>query len=422
MDHFKINNGSGGNHEMSNTIILKNCTIIDGHRTEIIRDGMLVVKNEEITFAGRMNQERQKAYPNAKVIDLENKTVMPGMIDAHVHLTLAGEPSYLQSLIMEDAKFAVLKGAEHAKAALQAGFTTIRCLGEKGQIDVHIKKAIEEGIIEGPGILASGKAITITGGHGDMFPEGIEIDGIAQIADGEDSVRIAARQQLKLNVDNIKLMATGGGMSPGDATISQLTVKEMKVAIEEAEKYGKLTAAHAIGEEGINNALRAGVRTLEHGTYISADGIELMKQTGAYLVPTLAAFKTLKYGKEGGVPEYHLKKVQAFKDAHMENLKYALDAGIPVITGTDAGTPFNLHGENAFELESLVEAGMSPMEAIHAATSVAAEALKLEGKGKLEAGCIADIIVVDGNPLEDITLLQTNVEKVFKEGKLVYAK
>lgn len=407
---------------MSNITIFKNGNVIDGYQSSPIENGLVIVKGEEVIYCGEINNEVLQQYEHAKTVNLDGKTLMPGMIDAHVHLTLAGEPSYLQSLIMEDAKLAVLKGASRAKDALQAGFTTIRCLGEKGQIDVYIKKAIEEGIIEGPNILASGKAITITGGHGDMFPEGIAIDGIATIVDGEDGVRVATRKQLKLNVDNIKLMATGGGMSPGDARISQLTIKEMQVAIEEAEKYGKLTAAHAIGAEGIENALKAGVRTLEHGTYITSEGIDIMKSTEAYLVPTLAAFKTLKYGKKGGVPEYHLNKVQAFKDAHMENLRNALDAGIKVITGTDAGTPFNLHGENAYELESLVEVGMSPMEAIHAATSIAAEALKLETKGKLKEGYTADLVVVKGNPLQDITILQTNIDQVYKQGKLMYTK
>lgn len=406
---------------MNNTIVFKNGTIIDGYQSDPIDNGLVIIVDDKIIYCGKMDNQLIQQYENAETIDLNGKTLMPGMIDAHVHLTLEGEPSYLQSLIMEDAKLAVLKGANRAKDALRAGFTTIRCLGEKGQIDVYIKSAIEQGVIEGPNILASGKAITITGGHGDMFPEGITIDGIATIVDGEDEVRIATRKQLKLNVDNIKLMATGGGMSPGDARISQLTIKEMKVAIEEAEKYGKLTAAHAIGEEGINNALKAGVRTLEHGTYINSEGIDIMKSTGAYLVPTLAAFKTLKYGKEGGVPEYHLKKVQAFKDAHMENLKHALDAGVKVITGTDAGTPFNLHGENAYELECLVEVGMTPMEAIHAATSVAAEALRLEDKGKIKKDYIADLVIVNGNPLQDITCLQKDVEQVYKQGRLVFS-
>ncbi len=402
-------------------VVFKHGRVIDGYQDKPVQDGLVVIDDGMIVYSGKMDEVILERYQDAHVVDLSGKTIMPGMIDAHVHLTLAGEPSYLQTLIMEDAKLTVIKGIERAKNALNAGFTTIRCLGEKGQIDVYIKKAIEEGVIVGPNILASGKAITITGGHGDMFPGDIEIDGIATIVDGEDAVRTATRKQLKLGVDNIKLMATGGGMSPGDARISQLTIAEMRVAIEEAEKYGKLTAAHAIGEEGINNALEAGVRTLEHGTYISDKGIGIIQRTGAYLVPTLAAFKTLKYGKEGGVPEYHLKKVQAFKDAHFINLRKALDAGVKVITGTDAGTPFNLHGENAYELECLVEAGMTPMEAIHAATRVAAEALKLEDKGMLKEGYVADLIVIDGNPLDDITILQHGkVEQVYKQGELVY--
>lgn len=408
---------------LNKTTILKHAFVIDGQSSEPIKDGLVIISGDSIVYCGEMKHEVIEQYNDAEVVDLRGKTLMPGMIDAHVHLTLNGEASYLQTLITEDAKLTVIKGIERAKDALNAGFTTIRCLGEKGQIDVYIKKAIQEKVIIGPHILASGKAITITGGHGDMFPGDIKIDGIATIVDGTDQVRIATRKQLKLGVDSIKLMATGGGMSPGSATISQLTIAEMRVAIEEAEKYGKLTAAHAIGEEGINNAIEAGVRTLEHGTYISKKGISLINKSGAYLVPTLSAFKTLLYGKEGGVPEDHLKKVQEFKDAHFVNLRRALDAGVKVITGTDAGTPFNFHGENAYELECLVEVGMSPMEAVHATTRVAAEALRIEKTGIIKEGFFADVIVIDGNPLEDITILQKDkVEKVYKHGELVFHK
>ena len=286
-----------------------------------------------------------------------------------------------------------------------------------------IKEAIDTGVIEGPNIISSGKAITITGGHGDMFPEGITIDGLATIIDGEDGARKAAREQLKLGVDNLKMMATGGGMSPGPGTIAQLTVNEMKAVVEEAEKYGKITAAHAIGSEGIVNALHAGIRTIEHGTFLNEEGIDLLLKNNSYLVPTLAAFKTLMYGEKGGVPEYHLEKVRFYQSQHVDNLKRALDRGVKVITGTDAGTAFNYHGDNAYELEALVNAGMSEIEAIKAATSLAAEALNLSDKGIIADGMVADVIIVDGNPLQDITILQKGaVETVIKEGKIVYTK
>ena len=403
--------------------ILTNATLIDGNYNSDIKNQMIVIKKKKIQYVGEMSKEVLHTYSDATIIDVNGKTVMPGMIDAHVHLTLDGEPSYLMTLIKEDAKLTVLKGFKRAEKALQAGFTTIRCLGEKGPVDVAIKEAIDTGVIEGPNIISSGKAITITGGHGDMFPEGITIDGLATIIDGEDGARKAAREQLKLGVDNLKMMATGGGMSPGPGTIAQLTVNEMKAVVEEAEKYGKITAAHAIGSEGIVNALHAGIRTIEHGTFLNEEGIDLLLKNNSYLVPTLAAFKTLMYGEKGGVPEYHLEKVRFYQSQHVDNLKRALDRGVKVITGTDAGTAFNYHGDNAYELEALVNAGMSEIEAIKAATSLAAEALNLSDKRIIADGMVADVIIVDGNPLQDITILQKGaVETVIKEGKIVYTK
>jgi imidazolonepropionase-like amidohydrolase len=214
-------------------------------------------------------------------------------------------------------------------------------------------------------------------------------------------------------------MATGGGMSPGPGTVPQLTIEEMQAAVEEAEKYEKTTGAHAIGTTGINNALNAGVRTIEHGTFLDDDGIELLLEKGAYLVPTLAAFKTLKYGKEGGVPDYTIEKVEYYRTVHTKNLKKAMDAGVQVIVGTDAGTPFNYHGESAYELECLVDNGFSEMQAIQSATKIAAEALKLPNIGTIEKGAMADMIVVDGNPLRDIKVLQDpeKIKMVFKNGK-----
>jgi imidazolonepropionase-like amidohydrolase len=324
-------------------------------------------------------------------------------------------------MITETPALAAVRAVPKVKRIVESGFTTIRTMGDKGQIDIAVKTAINEGKIPGPRIQTSGNCLTITGGHGDMFPAHVSIEGMARIVDGPIEARKAAREQLKAGADNIKLMATGGGMSPGPGTVPQLTIEEMRAAVEEAEKYDKTTAAHAIGTEGINNALKADVRTIEHGTFLDEESISLLLEKNAYLVPTLSAFKTLKYGKEGGVPEYTIEKVEYYKTAHMKNLRKAIDAGVNVIVGTDAGTPFNYHGESAYELECLVENGLSPMQAIHSATRIAAEALKLANLGSIKAGGLADLIVIDGNPLQDIKMLQESkkIKMVFKNGKLI---
>jgi len=409
---------------MSALKIFKNAYLIDGAAERPVTDACVIVEGPKIIYAGKQNDQQLNRYSDADVFDLNGMTIMPGMIDSHVHLSLDGSADYFNQMIMESPTLAALKAVKKVSRIIESGFTTIRTMGDKGQIDIAIKNAIEQNDISGPRILASGYYLTITGGHGDMFPPHVEVQGMARIVDGPVEARKAAREQLKAGADNIKLMATGGGMSPGPATVPQLTVEEMQAAVEEAEKYEKTTGAHATGAAGIKNALKAGVRTIEHGSFLDEEGIDLLLAKNAYLVPTLAAFKTLKYGKEGGVPEYTIEKVKYFQTAHTKNLKKAMAKGVKIVVGTDAGTPFNYHGESAYELECLVNNGFSEMQAIRSATKVAAEALKLESLGAIEEGKIADLIVVVGNPLEDIKILQDveNIRMVFKAGQLVAEK
>jgi imidazolonepropionase-like amidohydrolase len=395
--------------------------LIDGVGETPVEGGMVVVEESRMNYAGPERKDVLQRYGVAEIRNLKGMTLMPGMIDVHVHLSLDGSPAYLQRMLNETPALCAIKAVKKVRRIVESGFTTIRTLGDPAQIDVAVKQAIEAGEILGPRVLASGRAITMTGGHGDMFPPHVTIEGMGRIVDGPDEARKAAREQLKVGADNIKVMATGGGMSPGPGTVAQLTIEEMQAAVEEAEKWGKTTAAHAIGRDGIVNALKAGVRTIEHGTFLDEEGIELLLKKDAYLVPTLAAFKTIKYGKEGGVPEYTIEKVRYFATAHYTNLKKAVRAGVKVVTGTDAGTPFNYHGESAYELECLVANGFTPMQAIHAATRVAAQALKLQDTGTLASGKEADLIAVEGNPLDDIRLLQDHdkIKIVLKAGKTI---
>ncbi len=402
--------------------ILKNCCLIDGVSAEPIPDGMVAVREGKIVYAGPYEESVCRANPDLPVTDLEGKTVMPGLIDAHVHLSMDGAPDNFRNSVLDTAGFNVIQGVLRAQRDLAAGFTTIRCCGEKGEVDIDIRNAVREGLIAGPRILAAGKAITITGGHGDMLPGEAALDWIAEVADGVDEVRKAARRRIKRRVDNIKLMATGGGMSPGPATVAQLNEDEMRAAVIEAEKNGVCTSAHCIGEEGCANAVRAGVRTIEHGTFLNEETIARMAEQGTYLMSTLASFKTIKYGPEGGVPDDHRKKVEFFAQKHFVNLRKAIAAGVKVGCGTDCGTPFNYHGDNAYELECLVEiGGMTPMEAIIAATSVTAKAVMQPDIGSLEAGKTADLLVVDGAPLGDIKVLQNHdaIRQVYRDGRLL---
>ena len=406
---------------MNDIKIFKNALLIDGQRDTPVENGCIVIDGSTIVHAGEADARLLAAYSDTASVDLKGMTAMPGLIDTHVHLSLHGSPNYFSEMIMESPALAALKAVKKMTRFLESGVTTIRTMGDKGQIDIAMKTAVQQGAIVGPRILASGYCLTITGGHGDMFPSHVAVEGMGRIVDGPTEARKAAREQIKAGADNIKLMATGGGMSPGPATVAQLTIDEMSAAVDEALKFGKTTAAHAIGADGIKNALKAGVRTIEHASFLDNEGIDLMLANDAYLVPTLAAFKTVKYGKNGGVPENTIEKVLYFQTVHMQNLRKAMAAGVRIAMGTDAGTPFNYHGESAYELECLVTNGFTEMQAIQSATRTAAEALLLQDLGTLTKGKIADFIVVDGNPLRNINILQDieKIKMVFKAGQLV---
>lgn len=387
--------------------IIKHGQVIDGISDAAVQDGLVICEGTQILYAGAYNQDVCARYQEAQVIDAAGKTIMPGMIDSHVHLTMYGMPSSISHFLMDSGTYTAIKAANNAKKLLYAGFTTVRSMGDKASADFAVKRAIQEKMIIGPRLLTSGKAISITGGHGDFVPGDIELDSIGETCDGVDEIRRAVRSRLKNNADNIKLMATGGGNSPGPGTVSQLTVEEMRVAVEEAKTRDVLTAAHAIGADGIKRALKAGVRTIEHGSFLDDEGIEMLLAGDHYLVPTLCAFNTIKYGPEAGVPDYVLDKIHYFATAHYSGLKKAYKAGVRIMCGTDTGTPFNYHGAGAEELERLVrDAGFTEMDAIKTATSIAAQGLKQHDIGILAEGKTADILVIDGDPLSDIHVLQ----------------
>lgn len=396
-------------------LILTNLNLIDGEGN--------FLKGKKVVIEGTKIKDitADPTPPNAEVIDMKGYTILPGLVDAHLHLGWNGEPNIETKMLKELLPMTALKAYVNAKNDLLAGFTTVRSLGDRGYIDVALKKAVEDGVVDGPRMKVAGQAISMTGGHGDMWlaPE-VTSSGFGTIADGIEEMRKAARYQLKMGADFIKLMATGGVMSEGDEPGSpQLTEEEMRTAIEEAHKAGKKTAAHAQGTEGIKNAIRAGIDSIEHGIFLDDEAIQMMKDRGVFMIPTLSAvFNIKKHGKEAGIPEYAVRKVEQIMEAHLESFRKAYKAGVKIALGTDAATPFNKHGENAQELELMVNAGMDPLDAIMAATKGGAELLSMSDLiGCVEPGKEADIIAVKGNPIEDISLLK-NVKFVMKAGKI----
>ena len=334
---------------------------------------------------------------------------MPGLIDAHVHLCFEPCADPFAAMVKEKDGQTALKAARFAENTLKAGVTAVRDMGGKNYVDLDLRDSISKREQIGPTMQASGRVITMTGGHG--WPIGEEVDG-------EDAARKGAREQLKQGANLVKIMATGGMMTEGvEPGSPQLTEEEIRAAVEEAHKAGKKTATHAQGITGIKNALRAGIDSVEHGKFLDQETVEMMKQRGVSLIPTLAApYWISKKGRESGIPGYMVDKSDAIRGQHIKSFQMAYRAGVNIAMGTDAGTPFNYHGKNSFELVLMVENGMPPLEAIKAGTLQGARLLGIADRtGTVTPGKEADLLIIDGDPLTDIRAIE-NVYRVYKKG------
>ena len=392
------------------TIIFRNARIITG-AGEVIEKGWISLDGPAIDSVEP--GERFKTSKKDRVFDLSGKTILPGLIDCHVHLCMDGSPDSMASLLKDSISLVTLKAAHHARLTLEAGITTVRDMGGRDYVDIAIRDGIRSGLLQGPRMVCSGKIVCMTGGHGWPF---------SREADGPDDVRRAVREQIKAGADIIKLMATGGiltkRVAPGAA---QLTLEELRAGVEEARKAERKTAAHAQGKEGIQNSLHAGIDSIEHGIFLDDEAAALMVELKTLLVPTLSApDRVLRGGVKAGLPSSAVERARSAMKNHLDSIVKAYKMKIPIAMGTDAGTPLNRHGENLRELELLMKVGMTPMEAIISATKTASEVLGLEEEiGTLEKGKLADLIVVDGDPLEDMTVLQKRekIAIIMKEGQ-----
>ena len=358
-----------------------------------------------------------------QVIDLKDKTVMPGLMDMHVHIEGQTSPTrYVESFTANEADIAY-NAQFYAKATLMAGFTTVRDLGGTG-VNISLRKAINAGKVVGPNIYTAGKTIATTGGHGDptngwkkdLMGDPGPIEGVIN---SEADARKAVRQRYKDGSDVIKITATGGVLSmTKNGQGPQFTASELKGIIETAEEYGFVTAAHAHGDEGMQRAVRAGINSIEHGTFMSAETMDLMVEKGTYFVPTISAGKySMKLAEiPGYFPPMILEKIKVVGPAIYNTFQNAYKKGVKMAFGTDAGVfP---HGENWKEFGYMVESGMKPMETIQSATMATATLLRIEDEyGSLEANKIADIVAVDGDPIQDISVMG-KVSFVMKGGKV----
>lgn len=400
---------------------LRNARLIDGTGAATIDQAGLLLRGNRIERVVRSGEGRS-VPAEAEMIDLGGRTLMPGLIEAHVHLCYPRRVRGQDGLLWEQLEKTTLRAAMHAKILLQAGFTTIRDMGCRGRSAMAIRDAIEDGVIEGPRTLASGPAISTTGGMADRFASWVENYASSSIVvDGPEEVRKAVRLLLKDGADNIKLEVSGGEQSAfSDSRHATMSYEEIAMAVQEARKRDKTVAVHAQANEGIRNAVRAGVNTVEHATYLDRDTAVEMRNQGIFIVPTIACiFSFLEKGLEAGYAPEVIEEMRGNKDPWITSIRLAAEVGVKIANGGDFGNRYP-HGQQALELELLVKhIGFTPMEAIVAATKTSAEALRLDDRiGTLEVGKLADLIVVDGDPSSDVSVLRDleRIQLVMKDG------
>ncbi len=389
-------------------LALRALRMLDVRSGEMLENVTVLVEGERIVAVNP-----RRVPKGTRAVDLGDVTLLPGLMDMHTHLNYDLETNWVHRPVEETAELNALRGVPAARATLLAGFTTVRDLGASlGFADVALARAIEEGWVVGPRMIPAAHAISITGGHCEItgFAPGIlELGPEGGVADGVPEVLKAVRYQIKHGAKVIKVCATAGVLSfEGPAGAPQYSMEELVAIVGEAERHGLKVAAHAHGTQGIKNAIRAGIHSIDHGSMLDPEAIQLMKEHGTYLVPTL-----FQWYLEYDLPPLLHEKNEYVKSFVDESVRQAIEAGVKIALGTDAGVfP---HGDNGREFAAYVNLGMSPLEAIRSATLHAADLLAVDDRGAIEPGLLADIVAVPGNPLDDVHVMES-MEFVMKGG------
>jgi imidazolonepropionase-like amidohydrolase len=379
----------------------------------LLTDGWVRVEDDRIV---EVSSNEPRSGAGALRVDAPDATLLPGLIDCHVHFALGGGPDWLAE-VKESYALSCWRAATYARRTLQAGFTTVRTLGGRDGVDPALRDAQAMGVVEGPRIVASNMVVCMTGGHGSW---------IGREADGPDEVRKAVREQLKAGADCIKFIATGGVMTPGvQPGAQQLSEDELRAGVEEAHKAGRATAAHAHGAEGMKAAVLAGIDSIEHGSFMSDEIIELMKERGTFFSATLCSAQGFLEAPADSVADWAMVKANQVRGALDDSFKRAYQAGVRLVLGTDAGTPFNRHGDNAREMALMVKLGASPLDALRAGTRNGAQLLgKLDLIGTIDVGKLADLVLCEGDVVSDIARLcdMSHIQLVVQGGRVVHAR
>jgi len=396
-----------------NTLVLKNATVIDGTGNAPLPNGSVIIEGERIkeVIPGPPGMVPYDAI----TIDCSHQTLMPGLIDAHVHVG-AVEANLIEQQRRSFYSLLIIRTLKVIKEALDQGFTTVR---DAGGADPGLREAVRQGLIQGPRLFVAGCPLSQTGGHGDfrlpteMRPPAEDLSGLAtRICDGVDQVRRIAREQIRHGVDHLKVMAGGGAMSPSDEIdTSQYSIEELKAVVFEAQAAGTYVMAHVYSSRSICNSITAGVRSLEHGNLLDEESAQAIKDAGAFLVPTMVTYEMIsRMGRDLGIPENNIRKINEARERSLEALTIAHRVGVKIASGSDLLGPMQIYKGMELELKSRV---LGPMGAIVASTKTNAELLRKEKDlGTIEVGKLADFILINGDPLKDMTLFQQYQEKI----------
>ena len=403
-------------------LALINARIIDCTSADPLENGAVIIENERIKDV--INGPIRHLPDSAKIIDCQNQTLLPGLIDAHVHIGSI-DPTFTDQQRKYFTSEFVIRSLKIVKETLEQGFTTVR---DVGGADPGFRKAIAEGLTPGPRLFVCGRMLSQTGGHADgrlptetYQPVEHAAGTMSGIYDGVDAVRRASREQLRQGVDHLKVMAGGGAMSPADEIdTAQYSIDELKAIVFEAENAGKYVAAHCYSDRSIKNCIQAGIRTIEHGNLMTESSANAIREAGAYLVPTMITYEMIsKLGRSFGVPENNLRKINQAREKAMESLEIAFKAGVSIGSGSDLLGPMQIYKGGELELQAQV---MGPMGALLAATRTNAKIIRHEEHlGTIAPGKLADLILIQGDPLKDIAIFKEykkNLLLIVQNGKI----